>query len=75
MVIIFFIFLRNFHAIYQSGHTNLHSHQNAPGIPFIHIITFFFLSFETICMRDALKSLLDNPIMSITSLLIVIDFF
>ena len=42
IVILFLTFLRNLHAVYQSGHTNLHSHQNAPGIPFIHIITFFF---------------------------------
>ena len=50
IVILFLTFLRNLHAVYQSGHTNLHFHQNAPGIPFIHIITYFlfFLSFETI---------------------------
>ena len=51
MVILFFIFLRNFHAIYQSGHTNLHSHQNTPGIPFIHIITFFFVFWNNLYER------------------------
>ena len=45
MVILFLIFLRNFHTIFHSGSTNLQSHPEIQGFPFLHIITntcYFF---------------------------------
>ena len=33
-----FSFLRNFHASFHSGRTNIHSDQHVQGFPFLHIL-------------------------------------
>ena len=38
MVVLFLIFVRNFHAVFHSGYTNFHFHQHCTRVPFLYIL-------------------------------------
>ena len=48
-----FSFLRNFHIVFHSGYTKLHSHQRCVGFPFLHTLpTFVICALFDDCCSD-----------------------
>ena len=51
-----FSFLRNFHNVFYSDCTNLHSHQPAQGLPFVHICQhLLFVDFLVIAILTGVR--------------------